>query len=185
MVRYMKLIILLVKLTIKNRVITATGKRGSLTKDFRKIKVELKQTKNSKGKNVVEINSYLTTYKQSAIVNTRKSHIRSMMQGVSVGFRYKMLAAKKHFPITVEAKDGQVFVKNFIGSKENIVVNVLPGVTAIKNEKNPDGELWFEGNDKQTVSQMCSLVNQACDVGEKDKRKFLDGVYLSERGLIA
>lgn len=109
-----------------------------------------------------------------------------MIKGVTVGFRYKMLCVKKHFPITVEVdnENKKVLIKNFIGCKEVIAVDILPGVTVIRNEKNPEGELWFEGNDKQFVSQNCSLVNQSCDVGEKDKRKFLDGIYVSERGLI-
>lgn len=97
-----------------------------------------------------------------------------------------MVCVKKHFPITPNVLKDQnmVEIKNFIGCKENILVPILPGVTAIKYEKNEEGEIWFEGNDKQNVSQNCSLVNQACNVGEKDKRKFLDGVYVSERGLI-
>lgn len=97
-----------------------------------------------------------------------------------------MVCVKKHFPITPNVLKDQnmVEIKNFIGCKENILVPILPGVTAIKHEKNEEGEIWFEGNDKQNVSQNCSLVNQACNVGDKDKRKFLDGVYVSERGLI-
>lgn len=97
-----------------------------------------------------------------------------------------MLCVKKHFPITVNVltEEKKLEIKNFIGCRENILVDILPGVTAIKNEKNPEGEIWFEGNDKQSVSQNCSLVNQACNVGDKDKRKFLDGIYVSEKGLI-
>ena len=107
-----------------------------------------------------------------------------MIDGVSIGYRYKMFCVKKHFPITVNVNDNKVEVKNFIGCKEIIRVDVLPGVTVIKNEKNPEGELWFEGNDIQKVSQNCALVCQACDVGDKDKRKFLDGVFVGEKGLI-
>lgn len=109
-----------------------------------------------------------------------------MIEGVTKGFRYKMVCVKKHFPITpnVDLDTNQVEINNFIGGKENIRVPILPGVTVIKNEKNPEGELWFEGCDRQALGQNCSLVNQACDVGKKDKRKFLDGVYVSERGVI-
>lgn len=137
-------------------------------------------------KRFVEINAYLNTYKRAASLYTCESHIRSMIKGVTIGFRYKMFCVKKHFPITVNVlqDENKVQVKNFIGCKENILVPILPGVTVIKNEKNPEGELWFEGCDVQNVSQNCSLVCQACDVGNKDKRKFLDGVYVGESGLI-
>jgi large subunit ribosomal protein L9e len=109
-----------------------------------------------------------------------------MIKGVSIGFRYKMLCVKKHFPITVNVnkETNKVEVKNFIGSKEQIAVTIAPGVTVTKYEKNAEGELWFEGNDKNSVALNCSRVNQSCNVGKKDKRKFLDGIYVSERGLI-
>lgn len=56
-------------------------------------------------------------------------------------------------------------------------------------------ELILIGNDIQNVSQsgMClvltnpllaALVNQSCLVKNKDIRKFLDGMYVSEKGLI-
>jgi len=156
-----------------------------LEKEFKHIKVEM-IVKEEGGKKFLEINSYLTSYKHAAILYTVQSHIDSMIKGVSQGFRYKMLCVKKHFPITVNVltEEKKLEIKNFIGCRENILVDILPGVTAIKNEKNPEGEIWFEGNDKQSVSQNCSLVNQACNVGDKDKRKFLDGIYVSEKGLI-
>jgi large subunit ribosomal protein L9e len=140
--------------------------------------------KDDKGE-YLELNTYLNTYKQAAILNTVKTHITNMVIGVTIGFRYKMVCVKKHFPITpnVLTEKGKIEIKNFIGKKENIMIPILPGVTVIKTN-NPEGELWFEGNDKQNVSQNTSLVNQACNVGEKDKRQFLDGVYVSDRGLI-
>ena len=96
-----------------------------------------------------------------------------------------MLCVKKHFPITVNVNNGKIEVKNFIGCKENITVDIAPGVTVTKNEKNAEGEIWLEGNDINAISLNCSRVNQACDVGNKDKRKFLDGIYVSEKGVIA
>ncbi len=107
-----------------------------------------------------------------------------MIDGVTQGYRYKMVCVKKHFPISVGVVGGNVEVKNFIGCKENIVVPISTGVTVTKYEKNAEGELWFEGNDKEAVASNCSRLNQSCNVGDKDKRKFLDGIYCSERGLI-
>ena len=39
-----------------------------------------------------------------------------------------------------------------------------------------------EGNDIQAVSRTCALVQQICAVKRKDIRKFLDGIYVSEKG---
>ena len=107
-----------------------------------------------------------------------------MIDGVTQGYRYKMVCVKKHFPISVGVSGNNVEVKNFIGCKENFLVPITEGVNVVKNEKNAEGELWFEGNDKEAVATNAALLNQACNVGKKDKRKFLDGIYCSERGLI-
>ena len=182
---FINIISYIVTVSVKSRTVTVTGKRGTVVKPFKHIQVEFLSKSDDKG-NYLELNTYLNTYKQAAILNTLKTHINNMIIGVTIGYRYKMLCVKKHFPITpnVLSDIGKIEIKNFIGKKENILIPILPGVTVIKYDKNPEGELWFEGNCKQNVSQNTSLVNQACNVGEKDKRQFLDGIYVSERGLI-
>jgi ribosomal protein L6P/L9E len=45
-------------------------------------------------------------------------------------------------------------------------------------------ELVITGNDVDLVSHSAALINQQCHVKNKDIRKFLDGIYISERGLI-
>jgi large subunit ribosomal protein L9e len=73
-------------------------------------------------------------------------------------------------------------------------VDMLEGVTCSVSTAQKD-ELILIGNDIQNVSQsgMClvltnpllaALVNQSCLVKNKDIRKFLDGMYVSEKGLI-
>ena len=178
---------MLVTVTVKSRRVVVKGPRGTVEKDFKHIKVEITpktETINGKTQKFLDLNCYLTTYKQSAILYTISSHIESMFKGVTTGFRYKMLCVKKHFPITVNVVGRNVEVKNFIGCKENILVPIADGVAVVKNDKNAEGELWFEGNDINAISLNCSRVNQSCNVGNKDKRKFLDGIYVSEKGLI-
>jgi len=43
-------------------------------------------------------------------------------------------------------------------------------------------ELVLSGNDIEEVSKSCALINYQCHVRNKDIRKFLDGIYISERG---
>jgi large subunit ribosomal protein L9e len=91
-----------------------------------------------------------------------------------------------HFPINVAIpKDGKsIEVKNFLGGKEVKKIVLLPGTTV---KLNPDlkDELIFEGIDNQNVSLSCAQVGQVCKIGGKDDRKFLDGIYVSERGTMA
>ena len=90
-----------------------------------------------------------------------------------------------HFPINIIIpKDGSSLeVKNFLGGKQIKRVDMLPGC---KVHMNPDlkDEIIFEGIDVQNVSLVCAQVSQSCKIGNKDDRKFLDGIYVSEKGQI-
>ena len=90
-----------------------------------------------------------------------------------------------HFPIKVfPAKDKKsIEIKNFLGGKAEFVINMMPGVTIEPSPKHKD-ELIIEGIDNASVSRSCALINQCMHAGKKDSRKFLDGIYVSERGLI-
>ena len=55
---------------------------------------------------------------------------------------------------------------------------MLEGVTISKTEKD---ELVLAGNDVEYVSESAALIQQSCAVTNKDIRKFLDGIYVSER----
>ena len=45
-------------------------------------------------------------------------------------------------------------------------------------------EIWIEGNDKDAVSLLCAQIHQLSKIHNKDLRKFLDGIYMSEKGHI-
>ena len=88
-----------------------------------------------------------------------------------------------HFPINVVIpKDGSTIeIKNFLGGKQAKKITLLPGC---KVHLNPDlkDEIIFEGIDNQNLSLTCAQVSQSCQIGDKDDRKFLDGIYVSEKG---
>jgi len=167
-----------VKVTAKSRVVTVKGPRGELTKQFKHVKIEI-EVKDNK----IHVHTYMTTYKQSAILYTIASHIKNMIKGVTVGFRYKMHTVKKHFPIEVAIKDGAVEIGRFLGERNVKTVKLLEGVTAKKNEKDQD-EIWFDGIDIDKVALTCAHVFQSCFAKDKDRRKFLDGIYVSEKETI-
>jgi large subunit ribosomal protein L9e len=90
-----------------------------------------------------------------------------------------------HFPINIIIpKDGKsVEVKNFLGGKEIHKIVMLPGCS-VKMSPELKDEVIFEGIDVQNLSLTCAQVSQSCKIGNKDDRKFLDGVYVSEKGRI-
>lgn len=109
-----------------------------------------------------------------------------MITGVTKGYEYKMRLVYAHFPINIniEDKGTRVEIRNFLGEKIVRVVGMLPGVTCERSAAVKD-ELILTGNDIELVSRSSALIHQKCLVKKKDIRKFLDGIYLSERGTLA
>lgn len=90
-----------------------------------------------------------------------------------------------HFPInvTISKAGDSITVKNFLGGKQDKTIVLLPGCTVRLGTEVKD-ELIFEGIDNAAVSLCCAKVCQVCDIGRKDERKFLDGIFVSKRELI-
>merc|ERR1712137_870709 len=118
-----------------------------------------------------------------ASVRTTLSHIKNMFDGVTKGFCYKMRLVYAHFPISASVEDeGQrVEIRNFIGQKVVRHVKMMEGVT-IKRGTDVKDQLILTGNSLDNVSQSAANVQQCVRVCDKDIRKFLDGIYVSERG---
>ena len=62
-------------------------------------------------------------------------------------------------------------------------VTMQPGVD-VEASKTTKDELQLSGNSLEAVSQSAADIQQQCRVKNKDIRKFLDGLYVSERGNI-
>ena len=45
-------------------------------------------------------------------------------------------------------------------------------------------ELILEGNDVELISNSAALIQQATTAKNKDIRKFLDGIFVSEKGTV-
>ena len=98
------------------------------------------------------------------------------------GFEYRMRLVFAHFPINCSIVDNgkRVEIRNFIGEKVVRHVKMLDGVTIHQSEALKD-ELILRGNDIEKVSLSAALINQSTTIRNKDTRKFLDGIYVSER----
>jgi large subunit ribosomal protein L9e len=64
---------------------------------------------------------WLQKKKRNAVLGTVRSIVRNMIQGVTVGYKFKMVLAYSHFPIVVNVlDDGKALeIKNFLGFKIN------------------------------------------------------------------
>jgi len=52
----------------------------------------------------------------------------------------------------------------------------------VEATKNVKDQIELTGNSLENVSQSAADIQQKCRVKNKDIRKFLDGIYVSERG---
>ncbi len=122
-----------------------------------------------------------------AAIRTICSHIENMIIGVTKGFKYKMRFCYAHFPINVSSvKDGNIDVveiRNFLGEKKVRKVPLLEGVKYVRTADVKD-QIEISGIDVTKVSLSCAQIAQATMVKNKDIRKFLDGIYVSEKGNI-
>merc|ERR1711939_834017 len=103
---------------------------------------------------VIKVEKWNCSSKEQAVIKTVCSHIENLCTGVTKGFKNKMKLVFAHFPVTVQ-KD----------PKQN-------------------NELIIQGNNIENVGLTCSRISQSCAVRNKDIRKFLDGIYVFQKGNI-
>jgi len=169
-----------VKVEIKARFVKVKGPRGTLTRDFKHINMDMKKV----GQKYIRVDLWFATRKQVACVRTVCSHIDNMFVGVTKGFLYKMRFVYSHFPINVTLSGKTVEIRNFLGEKRVRRVDLCNGVSYLRTSNVKD-QIELSGNDIALVSLTAAKIQQATNVRHKDLRKFLDGIYVSEKGPIA
>ncbi|KAJ8903731.1 hypothetical protein NDN08_004831 [Rhodosorus marinus] len=170
-----------VTVEVHSRIVEVTGPRGTLSRDMRHMNLQVRKVE---GGEKIRVDIWHGKRKHVAAMNTILSTIQNLITGVTKGYRYKMRFVYAHFPINVNVADDKqsVEINNFLGEKRVRKVAMLKDVTCMRTSTKD--ELALEGNDLQLVSQSAALVHQSCLVKNKDIRKFLDGIYVSEKGYV-
>ncbi|VAI68464.1 unnamed protein product [Triticum turgidum subsp. durum] len=144
-----------VTVKVSAKMISVTGPRGTLTRNFKHLNLDFQL---QEGGRKLKVDAWFGTRKTMAAIRTAISHVQNLITGVTKGFRYKMRFVYAHFPINAS-------------------------ITILRSEKVKD-EIVLDGNDIELVSRSAALINQKCHVKNKDIRKFLDGIYVSDKGAI-
>jgi len=162
--------------TVDRRVVTVKGPRGTLVRAFKHIKCEMKMLETGK----MRLDFWWLTKKEAAVVRTVCSHIKNMMIGVIRGYKYTMKSVYAHFPINIVVTDKgkTVEIRNFLGEKIVRTVKMYEGCVIANDGKD---QIKIEGNDIELVSLCAARVQQSTTVKNKDIRKFLDGIYVSDK----
>jgi len=165
---------------VQARIITITGPRGELVRDLHHISMDIRLVKKQ-----IHLAVWQGVRKHVACLRTIKSSIENMIKGVTQGFLYKMRLVYAHFPINciIQDEGRSVEIRNFLGEKIVRHVKMLDGVTILESKAQKD-ELILQGNDINNVSQSAASIKGSCLVRNKDIRKFLDGIYVSEKTIV-
>ncbi|MEM1661525.1 MAG: 50S ribosomal protein L6 [Desulfurococcaceae archaeon] len=166
-----------VEIVVDGSKITVKGPLGTVTRDFSHVR-EVKLVKNG---NKLIVEAYRVNRRGKAKVFTVASHIRNMIIGVTRGYRYVMKIVSTHFPITVsvDKENGVVRIKNFLGEKADRLAKIYGNV----NIKVSGDEIIITGVDIEQVGLTASSIERATRVKDKDRRIFLDGIYIVEKGV--
>ena len=169
-----------VTVEIAARKVVVKGPRGELYREFKHVDMDMFVV--GEGKKV-RVDLWFANRKQLACVRTVCSHITNMFTGVTVGFLYKMRFVYSHFPINVTLTGKVVEIRNFLGEKRVRKVELSQGVEYVRSADVKD-QIELTGNDLALVSLTAARIQQATNIRHKDLRKFLDGIYVSEKGAI-
>nr|CAG4636515.1 EOG090X0DNU [Eubosmina coregoni]SVE70062.1 EOG090X0DNU [Eubosmina coregoni] len=170
-----------VTVKVNARTVSVVGPRGKLTRCFKHLALDMQMVQ----KDELQVAKWFGKKKEIAAVRTVCSHVTNMIKGVTKGFEYKMRAVYAHFPINCVTSEQNtvVEIRNFLGEKFIRKVKMMKGVTCVNSTAHKD-ELILQGNDLESVSQSAAFIQQCVKVKNKDIRKFLDGIYVSEKSSI-
>ncbi len=156
--------------------VTVKGPKGEITKDFSHARGVIIRKEDNK----VIIETYFADRKKKALVPTIAAHIENMITGVTKGYRYKLKIVYSHFPISVKVSGDKVIIENFLGEKAPRIAKIVKGAR-VRVEKD---DVIVEGIDIEVVGQTAANIERATRIKGYDRRVFLDGIYIYERGVM-
>jgi large subunit ribosomal protein L6 len=161
-----------VEVSIDGSKIVVQGKEGKLEREFNFTKIEIKK----EGSEIILKNSN-SSKNEKRRINTIYSHLKNMILGVQEKFRYDLKICFAHFPITVEKKENQIIVKNFLGEKVPRIAVVPQGVE-IETKKDTISVFSI---DKELAGQAAANLESSTKIKSRDRRIFQDGIFLTSK----
>jgi large subunit ribosomal protein L6 len=158
-----------VDVEIEGSKIVVKGKEGEITKSFKIGKLNFKKQDNK-----IIIGHKKATKKEKKMINTITAHIKNMIKGVQEKYEYELKICFSHFPITVEIKDDEAIIKNFLGEKVPRKV-ALPRGIEIDMDKTL---IKIKSVDKELAGQAAANLETSTKIRGRDRRVFQDGIYL-------
>ena len=152
--------------------ITAKGKKGEVSKEFRAIGIQISK----EGKSIV-FSAKKATKKEKRMLGTFHAHLKNMVHGVVEGHKYAMKICSGHFPMTVIVKGNELSVKNFLGEKVPRTMDILENVTV-----KVDGAIvTVESPDIERAGTVAGRIELLTFISRRDRRIFQDGIFITHK----
>ena len=120
---------------------------------------------------------FRSTKKEKKMINTIASHVRNMVKGIQEKFEYKLKIVSSHFPISVELKENEAVIKNFLGEKIPRK-SKIPGKVEVKIDKDI---ITVNSFDKELAGQTAANFEKNTRIRMKDRRIFQDGIFIIDK----
>ncbi len=157
------------KVTLENKTVTVTGPKGTLKRDFPEMETTIEIVDNE-----IVARTHIKRKRTRALVGTIIAHLRNMFIGVQHGYTYEMKIVYSHFPITVEQHGKEIIIKNFVGERGIRKARVIGDVDI----KIGEDDVIISGINIEHVAQTAANIQLATKIRDKDRRIFLDGIYV-------
>ena len=161
-----------VEVKIDGDIVETKGIAGENKREFDATNLVLEKKDNQ-----IIIGNKKATKKEKKRMNTLAAHIKNMIKGVQEKFEYQLKICFSHFPMTVELKENEAIVKNFLGEKIPRKLQILKGVD-VKADKEI---ITVSSVDKELAGQVAANFETATKVPMKDRRVFQDGIYITDK----
>jgi|TARA_Y100000310_G_scaffold167546_2_gene167366 large subunit ribosomal protein L6 len=161
-----------VEVNIENNVFIIKGKEGENKKTFNTNKLIFEKKDNK-----IIIKNEKATKKEKKMINTIAAHIKNMIKGVQEKFEYKLKIVSSHFPISVEVKENEAIIKNFLGEKIPRKSSI-PDKVDVKVEKDI---ITVTSHDKELAGQTAANFEKNTKIRMKDRRIFQDGIFITNK----
>ncbi len=161
-----------VELKIEGDIVETKGVAGENKREFDATNLILEKKDNQ-----IIIGNKKATKKEKKRMNTLAAHIKNMIKGVQEKFEYQLKICFSHFPMTVELKENEALVKNFLGEKIPRKVSIPNGVDVKANKE----IITVSSVNKELAGQVAANFETATKVPMKDRRIFQDGIYITDK----
>ncbi|MFH1608128.1 MAG: 50S ribosomal protein L6 [archaeon] len=161
-----------VEVNVDGALVSVKGSEGEIKRKFLLGKLNL-----DKKDNEIVIEYEKSTKNEKKNMNTIASHINNMIKGVKEKFEYKLKVCSSHFPMSVDVKDSEAVVKNFLGEKIPRKVKLLEGV-----DVSIDGQIiTIISHNKELAGQTAANFEKATRITGRDRRVFQDGIFITSK----